>query len=373
MKPQRISLAAFADHLATQQSTILEQWQLLVRRDSQINTADRLPHHELIDHLPRLLQELCGFLRVRDAQILTGDARRDATTHGELRWQDGYRIDEVLRELEAFRQLVTSSAFRYREGHADFKGPLEVSANALIQQFFAEITVTSARQYMNEQQTAARACMEDLATTRQELGRSNVKLERALKERHVAATVVAQELRKLLGALPQAEPAAGAIQALHSFVEQLVEYAQLSGGGLQPQRQVFDPRALFSEIVSAHKPAVEAKGLRLLTECVTAPAAVQGDRERIRRIAAIVLETALQNTHSGQICFAFAFSDAPRWTMTVSDTSSGSNPNADGLPERGIALAIAAELISLLGGSLSTEGQSGVGVRVEVALPRIQN
>jgi hypothetical protein len=41
--PQRISLAGFADYLANQQSTILEQWQLMVRRDTQIETADRLP------------------------------------------------------------------------------------------------------------------------------------------------------------------------------------------------------------------------------------------------------------------------------------------------------------------------------------------
>ena len=284
------------------------------------------------------------------------------SSHGELRWQDGYRIDELLRELEAFRQLVSSVAFRYRELHPDFKGALEASAHTLSQQFFAEITVASARQFVNEQQNAARSATETLAMSQQELGRANMKLERALKERHLASTLVAQELRQLLRRMPQTDPAAGATQALHSFVEQLVEYAELSDGSAQPQRQVFDPRALFSEIV-AYKPAIEARGVQLLTECLTAPAAVQGDRARIRRIAGILLEAAIQATASGQISFAFTFSASPRWAIIVSDTSPGNSPDPEGLPAGGIALAIAEELISLLGGSLNTEVHSGVGVR----------
>jgi signal transduction histidine kinase len=366
---QRVSLAGFAEYLAHQQAIIIEQWLLIVRRDTQIESADRMPHHELVDHLPRLLQELCGFVRARDVDILTGDARRDASSHGELRWQDGYRIDELLRELEAFRQLIISCAFRYREVHPDFRGALEVSAHALVHQFFAETTVASARQFMNEQQNVARSCAADLATAQQELGRANVKLERALKERHLASTVVARELRALLPRLPQASPAAGSAQALHSFVEQLVEYAELSGGIAQPQRHPFDPRALFSEIVAVYKPAIEARGLRLRTDCVTAPAMAAGDPQKVRRVAAILLDTALQATVSGQITFAFQFSDAPRWTLIVSDTSPGASPEAGGLPVRGIELAIAEELISLLGGSLNTETRSGVGVRVEVSLP----
>ncbi len=368
--PQRIALAGFAQYLASQRATIIERWLLVVRRDTQIETADRLPHHELVDHLPRLLQELCDFLRARDADILTGEARRDAICHGELRWQGGYQIDELLRELEAFRQLVMSSAFRYREVHPDFKGSLEASAHALIHQFFAETTVASTRQFMYEQQNAARSCVDELATAQQELGRANVKLERALKERRLGSTIVAQELRSLLQRLPPSDPVAGSAQALHSFVEQLVEYAELSSGGVQPQQQIFDPRALFSELVAAYKPVIEAKGVRLLTDCVTAPAAVPGDRGRIRRIAGILLDMALQGTASGQISFAFAFSDPLRWTITVSDTGSGSSPGGGGLPLPGIALAIAEELIAVLGGSLNTEAQSGVGVRVEVTLPR---
>lgn len=368
--PQRVSLVAFAAYLAGQQSVILEQWLLLVCRDTQIEAADRLPHQELVDHLPRLLQELCAFLQARDADILTGDAWRDARTHGELRWQDGYRIEELLRELEAFRQLVAGCAFRYRELHADFKGSLEVSAHALIHQFFAEITVASTRQFVTEQQTVAGCHAQELVNAQQELGRAQAKLERALRERHLASTFVARELRELAARLPQTEPVAGSAQALSSFVARLVEYAELSGGLVQARTQPFDPRQLFSDIVTAYRPAVESRGLRLLTECVTAPATVVGDREKIGRIAALLIEAAIEATASGQIAFAFVFSDAPRWVLSITDTRPGPSPELSGLSVEGIALAIAQELIALLGGSLSIETRSGAGVRAEVSLPR---
>jgi signal transduction histidine kinase len=382
-RPSRPSLAGLVVYLADQQSAILEQWLLSVHRDTQIESADRLPHRQLVDHLPRLLGELCEFLRVRDAELLTGDARRDASQHGEMRWQDGYKIDELLRELEVFRQLVASTLFRYREVDPDFKGPAEVSANSQINQFFAEITVASARQFMHEQKTLTHDFAQELAAAQQELGRASARLSQSLKERERAFTIVANELKKLLRTVPQSGRTATAVQELHGFVEQVLEYASLNGEQGNPLLAPFDPRALFSELVATYRPLVEAKGLRLRTECATAPARVVGDRRKIRRIAEILLDRAIRTTASGHVAFAMVFPDPRRWEINVSDTGSGlSSEAAEGLlggPAStsdslvpGPGLAIAKELIALLGGVLNTESRSGAGTQMTVTLPQPQ-
>jgi signal transduction histidine kinase len=383
-RPSRPSLIGLVAYLANQQSAILEQWLLSVHRDTQIESADRLPHHQLVDHLPRLLGELCEFLRARDADLLTGEARRNASQHGEMRWQDGYKIDELLRELEVFRQLVASTLFRYREVDADFGGPAEVSANAQVHQFFAEITVASTRQFMHEQKALTHDFARELAVAQQELGRASARLSQSVKERERTFAIVAHELKNLLRTVPQSGEAATAVEELHGFVQQVLEYASLSGEPGNPQLAPFDPRALFSELVATYRPLVEAKGLHLRTECATAPAGVVGDRRKIRRIAEILLDRAIGTTTSGHILFAFVFPDTKRWQINVSDTGSGLSGEAaqellggpattfDG-PVPGPGLAIAKELIGLLGGVLNTESRSGAGMRMTVTLPQPQN
>jgi len=378
-----LTLARFAEYLASQQSVITDRWLLTVRRDTQIETADRIATPELVDHLPRLLQELCSFLRTRDVENLTGDARRDASEHGVLRWRDGYKIDELVRELEAFRQLVASSVFHYRDANSAFDGRLEVSASALVNQFFAEITVVSVRRFMQEQQQFTRSCLQDLAQVREQLGRLTADLNHARDAQHRATTVVANELRVFLESQRPPKGVTESTSRLATFVEQLLEYAELSTIQRTSAVESFDPRVLFSEIVGTCKPVAEAKGLQLLTDCLTAPASVVGNHAIIKKIAQLLLENALEHTQSGQVSFAFSFPDAERWGIKVTDTSPGLsgadsaqlfgvNPIAtDASADRGLGLAMARELAKSVGASFQSTTQIGLGTRLEVSLPKL--
>jgi hypothetical protein len=378
----RSSLANFADYLAAQQSVITEQWLIVVRRDPRIETADRLPQEQLIDHLPRLLKELCDFLRTRDASNLSGEARHDAQAHGELRWQDGYRIDEVLRELEVFRHLIAASVFHYRDKEANFKTPLDVTASALVHQFFAEISVASIRQFMREQGNVTRSTIQHLTNAHQELGRTNVKVAQTLSERERATIMVVHEIRNFLQTMPQALNSTTEHPGhdIRGFLNQLLEYAELAGKSADLEHVTFVPAQLFAELVATYKPLAVQKHLDWLADADTAPLRVLGDRAGTKRIAEILLSNAIDNTVSGQIKFQFAAHDSERWTIRVEDTGPGLSNDAserlfrmaaakDQLPSQGIGLAIAKDLIGRLGGALHAVTQSGVGTRIDVTVP----
>ncbi|HEY2679578.1 MAG TPA: sensor histidine kinase [Steroidobacteraceae bacterium] len=378
----RSSLAGFADYLAAQQSVITEQWLLVVRRDPQIETADRLPQQQLIDHLPRLLKELCDFLRTRNAANLFGGAKRDAQAHGELRWQDGYRIDELLRELEALRHLIASAVFRYRDHEADFKGPLEVSASALVHQFFAEISVASVRQFMREQDNVTRSTVQQLSSAHQELVRSTAKLEQTLSERAGAITMMAHQIRNFLQTISGASPrtAEDSIPDLRGFLNQLLAYTDLSGKSAEVLHGTFEPADLFADLVAVYKPLTEQKALQWFAVADTAPASVRGDRASTQRIADILLSNAIENTTRGRITLKFGAHDTEHWTIVVEDTGPGLSSEAserlfsatstrDRLPAPGIGLAIAKDLISRLGGTWHAMSQAETGTRIEVRLP----
>jgi signal transduction histidine kinase len=378
----RLSLAGFANYLAAQQSVITEQWLILVRRDPRIETADRLPQQQLIDHMPRLFKELCDFLRTRDASNLFGEVRRDAQNHGELRWQDGYRIDELLWELEAFRHIVASSVFHYRDQDANFNGKLEVSASVLVHQFFAEISVASARQFVREQDNVTRSTVQQLTSTHLELGRANAKLEQTLSERDRASTMVAHEIRNFLQSMSGrlVKTSDYGMLDFRGFLNQLLEYAELTGKATEIAHARFEPVQLFAELVAKYKPLVEQKGLDWVADASTAPAWVVGDPAGTKRIAEILLINAIDNTQSGQVTLRFAAYDLERWAIRIEDTGAGLSNEAserlfsgssskDQLPAQGIGLAIAKDLIARLGGTFNAVTQSTIGTRFDVSLP----
>lgn len=77
------------------------------------------------------------------------EVQRDARQHGGHRWRNGYRLDEVLRELDILgRILVASTLTRFGESEPDFKGTIEIAARTLVLEFFSAVTIGSVKQFM---------------------------------------------------------------------------------------------------------------------------------------------------------------------------------------------------------------------------------
>ena len=80
-----------------------------VFHDTELTEADRLTYEQLADHIPNILEEICSALEDQDLDQVEPAIERNARKHGKLRWRQGYRIDELVRELDLFRQMLTGA------------------------------------------------------------------------------------------------------------------------------------------------------------------------------------------------------------------------------------------------------------------------
>jgi len=207
----RAVLLRLADYLVTQQHAVTDQWLLKVRRDPQIHGAHQPTHQRLLDHLPVLFDELRSFLGRRGAADLP-----DANEQDGYRWQNGCAIDELLRELDVLRHLLATVIDRFHGVDDQFKKPADSMAEALVHQFFSEVTVHSVRQFLG----------------------ANMDLQRALPERQELIAEVTHTLRNFLQGLAYAAKvwnahggsaelahAQAQMQYIHELLQQLPDAA----------------------------------------------------------------------------------------------------------------------------------------------------
>jgi len=393
---RRTTLSRLAEFLESQRDAVTEQWLLAVRRDPNIATADRLTHQQLVDHLPAIYQECCQFLRRRDTSVLVDDAQADAKEHGEFRWQNGYRIDELIRELESFRRIMAATVLRFIDVDARFAGTLERQASALMHQFFGEVTVNSVKQFVQEQQAVVGSYTDRMQAANLELAQMNSSLQQALSERHNLTSLVAHELRNLLQGLtvaariwdeqPSAEQAAtwvrDQIRDLEQLLLQLLQQSSLIESSHDGGLAEVDLAVLHAQLMQQYQAAATKKGLRLQGEVSVVPLQVVADHTKLRLLVESLLTHAIAQTANGSVTLSFTGHDAQRWILCVSDSGPGlTTAAAEQLfgaiggvsepPQRNVkGLAITRSLIAALGGSLQVTTQTGYGTRIEVVLPR---
>src|SRR5271154_2889908 len=94
-----------ANHIERLRGEIISQWRNEVRSDPELTALiHKLDDHELEDHLPALTDKIIALLRGET----TKDLVEDAVQHGSQRRALGYSVVSMLRELQIFRQVLTS-------------------------------------------------------------------------------------------------------------------------------------------------------------------------------------------------------------------------------------------------------------------------
>ncbi len=400
MTETRLSpLRKFADFVREQRPRLTEQWMKAVFGDTDVVEADKLTHQQLADHLPEILEGLCRALDVEDLERVEPAIERDAKKHGMVRWRQGYRIEELVRELDLFHQVLADALEEFADQDSTFTRRHEGRARRLVAETLSMVTLTSIKEVVSERDrkideytgrleranhelTLKQRLVGDLYESRMQITRSVVHdLRNFLNAFSIALQLIERAPSRADMALTLANRQASDMKQL---VDQMVEYSVVLGDGTQLTREPVELHELYDELVTSSRPAIEAKGLKLRATFDPALSTATSNRLKLKQIAVNLLSNATKYTKSGEIELAFATAGAEHWSIRVSDTGVGIAPSdadrvfdeferaaGEDIPGTGLGLAIVKELCRVLNGQIDFASREGVGTTFEIRFPLV--
>jgi signal transduction histidine kinase len=371
-------LLHIADQLIHQKAKILAEWIEEVHADRRIQTSEQVSRTGLIDHLPKLLDTVSELLRFESGEaneVMCEEARK----HGSYRWEQGYRLDEMVRELMIFRSVMVRFMVSMEIELGVIPAEVRVVVMERLHRLLDEMGWSSTEQFVNEQQRI--------------LVRANEARARLIRN-------VSHELRNVLnglvlaGELIEDETSEAVLEMRSSLqrnvahmkdlLDDLLDLSSLVNGQQMVRAAPFSPAGLMRELERIYRPMAEAKGLAFHTSFDEGLKQVLGDERKIQQVAANLLSNAIKYTHSGAVRLVFHKNDEDRWSLIVEDTGVGisesdqqeifsefyraeSSSNVQGV---GLGLAICCRLVELLGGEIRLSSALNMGSHFEVILPR---
>ena len=334
-----VELAAVGAHLKRRRGAILQAWRSAVMADPALTTGASLPRAQLHDHIPALLvdfeRELAGVNGV------VGEDEReahdgDAAAHGLHRWQQGFDLGEVTRELGRLNECVVVELEDYALAQGELAPAVMAAARRIWARQCGDAVSASVSQYFQLQQIEATSHIRDLEQALQALRELEQERARLWQE-------AAHDLRGGLGVVASAtaglaSPRASEVMrdglarlldrnvgSLRHLLNDVTSLARLQGGLEARKLGPVDVADLLTALCEEMQPYATERGLYLRFEA-DAAISVEGDAVKIRRIAQNLVINALKYTRSGGVvvsCGIGAASDVDRWFLQVKDTGPG--------------------------------------------------
>jgi signal transduction histidine kinase len=420
---------ALADYLAARKELTLREWRGLISRDPTLATGDSLPRVQLLDHIPAILSAFENQLRATpsgpDCQA-GSDIHEPAAAHGLLRWQQGYDLKEVTRELGKLNECVVSELKRFTVAHPEVSHGEMARAYALWASLCASTVEESVNQYFQLQQQEAAGHVKDLegalAEIRDVEGQQADLWRQAAHDLRGNLSVVAHATvgltnRGLSDSVRDkfTRMLMRNVTSLHHLLDEVTSLARLQAGREQRRIQALDVTPILQQLCDGIGEAAQQRNLFLRAEG-PAGLSVDGDPVKITRIAQNLILNAVKYTREGGVVVRWGDSDAgdaKRWMLLVEDTGPGfhtgsGKPMAKALedatqivpsasadtvtltattapampdnsspvvspthgPGEGIGLSIVKRLCELLDASIEMESTPGLGTRFRILFPR---
>jgi signal transduction histidine kinase len=369
----------------------------LIFDDVEIEHADALSAPQLADHLPRIFDEICLVLESQDMDSQESAIEHDAQRHGKWRWEQGYRVDEVVRELNVFRQVLIAAIADYARRHTSFDRKREERACRMTDQVISFVTLTSIREAVDERDRRLADYTGMLERANRELTLQRRQIAEMYATRMQVSRRVSHDLRNFLnvfatalqfiGRSPSKQESSLALMNrqvadMAALVDELGEYSNVLGDDSVLTVEQLDLKEFFHELMQLCGAAARKKGLTLGGHVDPGVGVITSNRLKIKQVALNLLSNAIKYTTAGEVELAILASGAGHWTLRVSDTGVGidvadrervfeefERAAADDIPGSGLGLAIVKELSRQLQGEIRFESYKGRGSVFEVQFP----
>ena len=163
-----------------------------------------------------------------------------------------------------------------------------------------------------------------------------------------------------------------------ALVEQILDLSRMEAGRLSLAAEPLDLPRLVESAVELLAPRAQSKGLEIAASISLAtPRFVSGDGLRLRQVLLNLAGNAIKFTEAGGVCVEVSRRDGDHLRFAVIDTGPGVPPDRRdaifrvsnratkrkraGFGGAGLGLAIARQLVRLMGGTLTLEDNPGGG------------
>jgi len=329
-------LEALGDYLSKRREAILLAWRKAATADPEQPTAQALTRGQFNDHIPEVLDAFERKLRARpggtEARAADVQKKKEEVKHGLHRWQQGYRLHELMHEWGHLQLCLFDELQRFASEHADFKRETLAEATRQMITLVNEAISESTGQYERLQKAEAAGRVGDLeralaSVTELERRRSALihqavhDLRGNVQSVSSAAQVLGEAEIAEAERLEFATLLQQGVESVSTMLGELMELARLEAG--QEQRQItgFDAAEVLGELCNVSRAVAQERGLFLTIEG-SAPLPVSGDARKMRRLAQNLLLNALKYTSVGGVTVSWG-EEKENWWLMVKDTGPG--------------------------------------------------
>ena len=334
--PKSHQFAAVCDYFAARRDAILQAWSKADRADPDQTTGRSLTLGQFLDHIPEMLDAFEDRLRSRpggvDAVAADAEKKDEEVKHGLHRWQQGYRLQELINECGHLQSCLYNELGRFAENNPGIEPATIAETQRQIMGLINDTISESAGQYERMQQAEAAGHVGDLrgalaSVSQIERHRSTLfhqavhDLRNDVVGVNLAATLLGKPAMAESDRLESATYLQQAVLGLNTMLEELMELARLQAGQETRKIAPFDAAVLLTELCTAHEPMARERQLFL---GVKGPAglAVEGDAEKTRRLAKNLVGNALKYTPCGGVDVSWG-EEKETWWLMVNDTGPG--------------------------------------------------